>query len=144
MKQCKGCGAYKSLAEFYPSSGKCKDCKRAAASAYYVANKAAAQERMRAHYKNNKPRYREWERRHLYGVDDMQYARMVAAQGGLCAICQRATKLVIDHDHETGAVRGLLCNICNMRVGIIENAPMVAAIHEYLSTLRSQPRKAAA
>ena len=49
------------------------------------------------------------------GVTDEDYARMLAAQGGKCAIrgCNRTPKtrrFHVDHDHKTGYVRGLLCH----------------------------------
>lgn len=53
-----------------------------------------------------------------YGVDRYQYRRMVAAQGGRCAVCAvHPPKLLVDHDHKTGAVRGLLCDPCNKGLG---------------------------
>ena len=42
---------------------------------------------------------------------------MLAAQGGLCAICREAPAEHVDHDHETGQVRGLLCFNCNGALG---------------------------
>lgn len=50
------------------------------------------------------------------GVSDDEYARMLAAQGGGCAICgakPKTRRLHVDHDHKTGRVRGLLCHRCN-------------------------------
>ena len=50
------------------------------------------------------------------GVDDATYYVMLAKQHGGCAICGRPPKtrrLHVDHDHHTGAVRGLLCHRCN-------------------------------
>jgi hypothetical protein len=50
------------------------------------------------------------------GVSDADYERMLAAQDGHCAICPSTPKtrrLHVDHDHRTGAVRGLLCHRCN-------------------------------
>jgi hypothetical protein len=50
------------------------------------------------------------------GVDDERYAIMLADQGGGCAICgatPKSRRLNVDHDHKTGAVRGLLCHACN-------------------------------
>lgn len=57
----------------------------------------------------------------VYGLSDGQYADLYAYQGGRCAICRRATgatkRLAVDHDHETGYVRGLLCGPCNKILG---------------------------
>jgi hypothetical protein len=50
------------------------------------------------------------------GVTDAEYARLLAAQGGHCALCPNTPKtrrLHVDHDHATGRVRGLLCYVCN-------------------------------
>lgn len=50
------------------------------------------------------------------GVTDAEYERLLAAQGGGCAICgatPKSRRLHVDHDHKTGRVRGLLCHRCN-------------------------------
>lgn len=52
----------------------------------------------------------------LYGITVEQYDEMFEEQGGLCAICRKPPinyRLAVDHDHDTGAVRGLLCPPCN-------------------------------
>lgn len=55
-----------------------------------------------------------------YGLSGEQYDRLYEEQGGRCYICQRANgrskRLAVDHDHATGAVRGLLCKMCNRDV----------------------------
>lgn len=55
-----------------------------------------------------------------YGITAEEYQAIHRAQGGKCYICQRATgakrRLAVDHDHESGYVRGLLCKTCNYRV----------------------------
>jgi hypothetical protein len=59
-----------------------------------------------------------------YGLTLDDFARMMADQGGGCWICFRPPKkasLHVDHNHKTGAVRGLLCGMCNRKlIGIIE------------------------
>ncbi|WP_432001195.1 endonuclease VII domain-containing protein [Streptomyces sioyaensis] len=57
----------------------------------------------------------------VYGLGAGDYHRLYDLQNGVCAICQRATgktrRLSVDHDHETGLVRGLLCRPCNSMLG---------------------------
>jgi hypothetical protein len=60
---------------------------------------------------------------------------MFQAQGGVCAICNQppspGRNLSVDHNHETGEVRGLLCVGCNTGVGYHER-PIHEAIIAYL------------
>jgi hypothetical protein len=54
-----------------------------------------------------------------YGITIEDYYRMLASQGGSCAICNGGTSfryLSCDHDHKTGEVRGLLCARCNKKL----------------------------
>jgi hypothetical protein len=60
--------------------------------------------------------------RETYGIKLSDYNDMLEAQGHKCAICGQdetrfKKKLVIDHDHATGEVRQLLCNMCNHGIG---------------------------
>ena len=56
--------------------------------------------------------------RRKYGLSMDDFVSMQKAQKGRCAIChQGAKKLGVDHNHETGAVRGLLCSQCNQGLG---------------------------
>lgn len=62
-----------------------------------------------------KPR-RKPKRAKQLGVSDDEYARLLASQDGHCALCPATPKtrrLHVDHDHESGNVRGLLCHRCN-------------------------------
>jgi hypothetical protein len=61
-----------------------------------------------------------------YGIEPKEYLRLLENQGGVCAICGKPeTKiykgklafLSVDHNHQTGAVRGLLCSACNVGLG---------------------------
>lgn len=52
-----------------------------------------------------------------FGITTELYDKMLDEQGGVCFICQRPPKnnhLAVDHDHITGAIRGLLCSMCNI------------------------------
>lgn len=61
-----------------------------------------------------------------YGLTDAEFAIMSEAQAGRCLICQqRADRLCIDHDHKTGAVRGLLCHRCNVGIGWMNDDPKI-------------------
>lgn len=74
----------------------------------------------------NKDQHRDRDFRKKYGIDYAEYQRMLIAQKGVCAICEKPeTKLQfgtirmlsVDHDHDTKAVRALLCGNCNMGLG---------------------------
>lgn len=51
--------------------------------------------------------------RNRYGITLDDYNAILSQQNGKCAICRRTGRLHIDHDHETGVIRGLLCFRCN-------------------------------
>lgn len=63
-----------------------------------------------------------------YGLAPGQYDQMLENQDGRCAICRRKPRnrrLAVDHDHNTGTVRGLLCHTCNHYVlRFIEGDPI--------------------
>ncbi len=68
---------------------------------------------------------------------------MLASQDGLCAICRCAPAEHVDHDHETGAVRALLCFGCNGGLGQFRDEPdVLRAAAEYVEFHKS--RQAAA
>ena len=59
-----------------------------------------------------------------YGLSEAEYEALVTKAAGCCAVCgQGEKKLVIDHDHDTGKVRGLVCMGCNTFLGFLENYP---------------------
>lgn len=56
-----------------------------------------------------------------YGLKEEQYYYMMEAQNGHCLACgEEPPRLLIDHDHKTGSVRGLLCFKCNLLIGFLE------------------------
>ncbi|MDQ4132357.1 MAG: endonuclease VII domain-containing protein [Actinomycetota bacterium] len=148
MKRCKRCGELKPLSAFYRAAGMrdghrndCKVCNLAEKKRRYDADPAAAIARVKRWQQENADRldaYRRTRREdpavkraaragHLkrkYGITIEQYEAMLALQGGTCAICRRPpapnTSLHVDHDHETGEIRGLLCFTCNNFLGDVE------------------------
>lgn len=74
---------------------------------------------------------RRWNLRTRYGITLEEYDALLTAQGGRCAICgtdspgRRVKFFAVDHDHRTGAVRGLLCQLCNQALGQWRDAPAI-------------------
>lgn len=62
-----------------------------------------------------------------YGMTKEEYEVLFKSQNGVCAICSKpqskGRRLAVDHDHETGEVRGLLCDGCNPGIGYFKNDP---------------------
>lgn len=83
--------------------------------------------------------FRNWNLRRRYGITHQQYETMLAAQGGVCAICGSgepgANKkfFSVDHDHKTGKLRSLLCDFCNNGLAKFKERPDVLRLAaEYL------------
>jgi hypothetical protein len=74
---------------------------------------------------------REWALRKKYGISLRVFMEMNEAQGGCCAICGvraedlRNGTLFVDHNHDTGAVRELLCSACNSVIGLARENPAI-------------------
>jgi hypothetical protein len=70
--------------------------------------------------------------RYRYGITIERRAEMAVEQGHRCACCRRERKLFVDHCHDTGRVRGLLCRHCNIALGLLDDSPLlVAQLLEY-------------
>ena len=75
-----------------------------------------------------------------WGLTQDQYNDLLAKQGGVCAICgssksgtKKDGRLCIDHNHETGEIRGLLCASCNRGIGLLgDSSEMLLAACAYL------------
>ena len=81
--------------------------------------------------------HREWHLKKRYGLTLEAFESMLNGQGRRCIICgsDQWGKLgpCVDHDHETGDIRGILCCRCNLVAGIIEkNSYLVKRFVKYL------------
>lgn len=78
-----------------------------------------------------------------YGMTEADYETLLDAQDGRCAICRQPPPsyrpiLHVDHDHDRGTVRGLLCSDCNLAIGKLHDSiDLLRAAVDYLA--RSQP-----
>lgn len=103
-RECSVCGEYKTW-DYFP---KARGCFRGYAS---TCNKCSYLKRIKA----------------KYGITKEEYALLQKEQNYSCAICgeliDESSNLCVDHDHETGKVRGLLCAQCNKGLGHFRDSP---------------------
>ena len=109
MKRCPDCREWKALEEF-PRNRRSRDghhsyCK--------TCNNARSRESRERLYGGS----RHYHLKRRYGIGAAEVDDMIAEQGGVCPICGRPAPEHVDHDHQTGAVRGILCFNCNGGLG---------------------------
>lgn len=145
MIRCTECGALKSSKEFYKNPHKrngrfsaCKACHKVRT----IKDRAKDPSRWKVYG------WRSRLKEH-YGLDWKDYLALHEKQNGRCAICGRTveevphrkgvTHLAVDHDHSTGALRGLLCNFCNRGLALFEDDHLrLAQAGEYLLKWQNQ------
>ena len=83
--------------------------------------------------------WQNWNLKRTYGITLEDYNKLLEEQGGVCKICGLKDqpgkfRLAVDHDHKTGAVRGILCNGCNGGLGLFKDSPtLLRRALDYLS-----------
>ncbi|WP_372944051.1 endonuclease VII domain-containing protein [Mycolicibacterium sp.] len=141
-RRCTDCGQDLPLSSFSKSGqylrSYCKPCSNERSRQYGQANKARRNERLREWRRANPEAARRKDLRarlmRKYRLTPEDVEAMREAQDGRCLLCDSADRdLVVDHCHDTGRVRGLLCRSCNTIVGQVELVPLlVERIGEYL------------
>ena len=113
---------------------------------YFEKIKTIRQIKDKKRYAQNTKKLRAYKRHLKYGITDQQYHAILVLQSGVCAICHqpeiRLNKadgtilpLAVDHNHDTGEIRGLLCHSCNLALGIFKDDPKrLLAASQYLLT----------
>jgi hypothetical protein len=89
---------------------------------------------------------RKWDLKKKYGITIEQYDVLFQVQNGVCAICKRPERLkknlAVDHNHETGKVRGLLCTQCNLALShISEDIVIAESMINYIKSHNAQDKK---
>jgi hypothetical protein len=172
-KRCRVCGQLKAITEFYKAAGcvdgrrgDCRQCFQAKAkqrqeadpelkerarrrTAQWIADNRERYDQYKAAYRksdNHRRAWRKWYLRDKYGITPEDYDRLLEDQGGGCAICGKppdGMALHVDHCHETGRVRGLLCFSCNAGLGqfkhdpdLLEEALVYVAVHWRIEGLK--------
>jgi hypothetical protein len=124
IKACTICGESKRLSEFWRTSS---------SKSGRMAHCASCTQRKK--------------RLKLFGITQDQFSQMWSSQNGKCGIClcqmneTGAPHCVIDHDHKTGDIRGLLCSHCNLAIGHFKDDPERALrAADYLGKHRGKTR----
>ena len=131
-KACRTCGVEKSLDHYYNAKhhkdGKMNICK------------PCDTERRRMHNEKNPDMRKNRDLKWRYGISLEQWDQMYLEQEGKCAACgihqsEIDKVFCVDHNHETGEVRSLLCNPCNSTVGFAkESSDRLRACADYMET----------
>ena len=105
MRTCRVCN--NTTDDFYPNHARCRPC--------YLKS-----------IRKTKEEYRNKNLKSAYGIDILEYNEILEGQDGRCAICGgtdpklgAVKNLCVDHCHDTGKVRGILCNSCNRGIGLL-------------------------
>lgn len=154
-QECSVCRVYQPYSEYWKDrsrtsgySYECKACYQKRAPLKKESPQAAIARLERNRERRKRPEIREryrktfrtWDLKKRYGLTYEQYNALIESQSGQCAICGGdllgldSRKVHVDHCHDSGQVRGVLCHHCNMLVGFARNSPTVLAkAIEYLT-----------
>ncbi len=132
QRTCRTCGQEQPITEYYATGRKpderhteCKTCTKARVSATHKANPDLQRNR---------------DLKRLYGITLEDYNERLIKQEHKCACCGttspggKHSTFVVDHCHETGKIRGLLCHNCNTALGLLKDDPArIAKLITYLA-----------
>lgn len=122
-QQCRDCGQWLLFDQFYRHSsgglrGSCKKCWNVASRRHQKANPEKYREYGRT--QRAKMSRRERSLREKFGLTQADFDKVLLEQNGVCAICHGESGdsiLHVDHCHDTGVFRGILCGLCNRMLG---------------------------
>lgn len=112
----------------------------------YASDPSIYKERNRKSYERHADKRSDYARFRAYGLSKEEYLQKLAEQDYRCEICgthqdQLTYKLAVDHKHDTGKIRDLLCAPCNMALGLLkENISTMTNMIAYLRKHALCPR----
>ena len=149
MKCCKKCNEIKSYTDFYVVrrnkdgsncySPRCKSCLKVDGLSYYhsLTNDKKTERRKKTEEKLGKDYFKNYKLKNNYGISLKEFNEMYEKQKGNCFICEQkisGREVKVDHNHETGKVRKLLCHNCNSALGLLKDNPtLFQRCAEYLN-----------
>jgi hypothetical protein len=129
-RYCPGCDCLKSVDQFVRTKAK--------TSGFHTYCKTCHKQQVREAAGRLYGGMREYHLRYRYGIGQMEFDELLAAQGGMCAICGKENPQHVDHDHVTGYIRGILCFNCNGGLGHFrDNIAHMTKATAYLMTTAS-------
>jgi hypothetical protein len=148
MKQCSSCLTTKELKYFASDDRKkdrlqshCRECQNTARKVKYMNDsewRETVIEKAKKWYKANPETVKNGDLKREYGITLEQYNQLIKQQNGVCAICGKSETgkaLSIDHDHNTGKIRGLLCQAHNRALGMFhDNLEELKSAIKYLES----------
>jgi Recombination endonuclease VII len=112
----------KARSSFYERN---KEFLKAKSRKYHAAHRKEISKKKKLYYRRNKKRFQDLHLRNKYGITKADVDRLFEAQGHCCAICERSSPgkggWVVDHDHASDVVRGILCRDCNAALGLFKD-----------------------
>ena len=134
MKTCRRCGKIKPLSKFHKDKNRsdghyayCKACVAEVQRARYERDHDAIRAYHNDYRAEHRDEFTDSALRRLYDLSLEDYDLMLEAQSNGCAICgkspeENGKRLFVDHNHDTGDVRGLLCSTCNSGIGMLQDS----------------------
>jgi hypothetical protein len=118
-------------------TSRCSACISAQRKVRYQENKEVVKALTKARYWANPKKARDWALSYKYNLTPEQFHRLYISQECKCAICAKhfpeEEKMAVDHCHDNGNVRGLLCHACNRGMGLLKDNPdILRKAAEYL------------
>lgn len=144
MKRCNNCKETKDFSLFFKDKGfkdghasVCKICKTAKSMEWREKNREKYNASMRDFRANNKDAVKDIDLKRTHNISLEQYNAMLTAQDYKCKICSKTNtskkrSFAVDHNHETGHVRALLCYGCNRALHTLETKNLLSKAQEYL------------